>query len=170
VAVRAHRRLPTSLSRLAVTGAFVATTATLVVWNAPAGTPLDVLKPAASRLVLTVGLDQDWRVFAPGPRPYSVGVFARVTRPDGSVGVWRPPDGDPVVGPYRTYRWQKMVERLRGDDHAFLWEDAARFIADEVGGPVERVELVRTWRFVTPPGAEEPRQRVRSYVFYELEL
>jgi hypothetical protein len=112
--------------------------AAVLVSNLPAGRPREELRPAAARDVLPLGLDQDWALFAPDPRGFSVGVYARVTYADGDERRWVPPRGGHLLAPYRTYRWQKYVERLRADDYSSLWEPTARWVADQAGPPAQR--------------------------------
>ncbi|MCA1711077.1 MAG: hypothetical protein LC789_05320 [Actinobacteria bacterium] len=144
--------------------------AAVLVWNLPAGRPREALQPAAGAVVLPVGLDQDWALFAPDPRGFSVGVRANVSYADGRVRVVTPPHNGHLLAPYRTYRWQKYVERLRADDYALLWEPTARWIADAEGPGVTRVELVRTFRDAQIPGTAGPRKKQGEYSFYTLDL
>ena len=144
------------LGRALLTAVMAALMAAVLLWNLPPGAPHDAVRPVAGRLLLPLGLDQDWALFAPEPRGFSVGVYARVTRADGSTLVWVPPHNGVLLTPYRTYRWQKYVERLRGDDYSALWEPTARWVARHVGGPVRRVVLVRTFRDAVLPGATDP--------------
>lgn len=169
------RRVEGSLAgQLVLTALMAVLAAAVVVWNLPAGPAVAPLKPYAARVVQPLGLEQDWAVFAPQPRGFSVGAYAVVHRADGSRTTWRPPSGGALLAPYRDYRWQKYVERLRGDDQRALWDDAARFAAREVAGdggsaPV-RVELVRTFRESVPVGTGEPRRPEQVFVFHELVL
>ena len=144
--------------------------AAVVAWNLPAGRPREALRPAAARVVLPVGLDQDWALFAPDPRGFSVGVYARLSYEGGRTRVVVPPHNGRFVTPYRTYRWQKYVERLRADDYASLWEPTARWLADAYGPGVRRVVLVRTFRDAAVPGSGTPRPARAEYAFYTLDL
>jgi hypothetical protein len=165
------RRLESSvLGRVVLTLVMAALVAAIVVWNAPDGPAIRPLKPLSARVLLPVGLDQDWAVFAPEPRGFTVGVYAVVTRQDGTRVTWRPPAKGLFFAPYRTYRWQKYVERLRADDNAGLWEPAARAIAADVGGGVRRVELVRTFRDSVVPGSNTGRPPTQRFTFYTLTL
>jgi len=155
--------------------AFMAVIVTaLLVWNAPNGPAVAPAKPLAAKIVNLAGIDQDWAVFAPDPRGVTVGVYAVVTRADGSRVLWHPPPKGVVLAPYRTYRWQKYVERLRGDDYSFLWEDAARAIAHQVGGSgpheVRKVVLVRLFQYTVVPGSGGPRPPLQRFAFYTLTL
>src|SRR5690348_18331289 len=94
----------------------VAVLGCVVLWNLPAGRPRQATRPLAERVVLGLGLEQDWALFAPTPRAYSVGVYATLTYADGRVQTWVPPHNGLLVTPYRNYRWQKYDERLRADE------------------------------------------------------
>jgi hypothetical protein len=156
--------------RVVLTALMAVLVAAVLVWNLPAGRPREALRPAAARVVLPVGLDQDWALFAPDPRGFSVGVYARITYDDGRERTWTPPRNGHVLAPYRTYRWQKYVERLRADDYGSLWEPTARWIADEAGPGVTRVVLVRTFRDAVVPGTDEARAPRKEFAFYTLDL
>ena len=148
----------------------VAVLAGIVLWNLPAGRPHDAVEPAVGAAVQAVGLEQDWALFAPDPRAFSVGVHADLTYRDGHVQRWAPPHNGTLLTPYRTYRWQKYVERLRADDNSQLWEPTARWIARQAGGDVVTVTLTRTFRDVVRPGDGTARPARGSYVFYTLDL
>lgn len=142
----------------------------IALWNLPPGRPHDRARQVVGPAVQAVGLEQDWALFAPNPRSFSVGVFADVTFRDGRKQRWQPPHNGLFFTPYGTYRWQKYVERLRADDYAGLWEPTARWIAREVGGDVVKVELTRTFRDAVKPGDGTARPATGSYLFYTLDL
>jgi hypothetical protein len=142
----------------------------IVLWNLPAGRPHDKVRPVVAPVMQAAGLEQDWALFAPEPRSFSVGVFADITFRDGHSERWEPPHNGYLIAPYRTYRWQKYVERLRADDYAGLWEPTARWIARQAGGDVVRVVLTRTFRNVVKPGDSLLRPQTGRYAFYTLEL
>jgi len=144
--------------------------ACIALWNLPPGRPRDEVRPVVGTVVQAVGLEQDWALFAPDPRSFSVGVYATVTHRDGRTERWTPPHGGLVLTPYRTYRWQKYVERLRADDYAGLWEPTARWVAKQTGNDVVRVVLTRTFRDVATPGDGAPRPPTDRYDFYTLDL
>lgn len=148
----------------------VALVGLLVLWNLPAGRSHDAVRPAVGTLVQALGLEQDWALFAPDPRGFSVGVYATVTHRDGRTTRWRPPHNGLLLAPYRTYRWQKYVERLRADDYANLWEPTARWVAAQSGTDVTKVVLTRTFRDVRAPGEPGPAPAPGSYDFYTLTL
>lgn len=101
--------------------------AAMVVQNLPASVVRRDLQTLDNGLH-DVGVDQDWTVFAPDPRPVSIRVDARLTYPDGSTERWRIPHSGALVGAYRDYRWQKWQERVDGDEFKGLWEPTARWL------------------------------------------
>src|SRR5207302_9352191 len=109
-------------------------------------------------------------LFAPDPRSFSVGVFARISYADGHERILVPPHNGHLLAPYRTYRWQKYVERLRADDYKSLWEPTARWIAADAGPGVTKVVLVRTFRDAVTPGSGKKRVARGEYAFYTLDL
>lgn len=164
-------RFEASLAGRALLTVLIAVLAAAVtVWNIPPGKPRDAVRPAAARVLLPIGLDQDWALFAPDPRAFSVGVYARVTYADGRTRILVPPHNGHLLSPYRTYRWQKYVERLRADDFQGLWEPTARWIAREAGAGVRTVVLVRTFRDAVVPGSGVPRGNRGEFAFYTLDL
>jgi hypothetical protein len=144
--------------------------AAVVIWNLPAGKPRDAVRPAAAHVLFPIGLDQDWALFAPDPRTFSVGVYARITYADHRERIWVPPHNGRYVAPYRTYRWQKYVERLRADDYSNLWEPTARWLARDFGPGVTKVVLVRTFRDAVVPGSGANRVPRSEYAFYTMKL
>lgn len=141
----------------------------VLLWNLPAGPVRDDVRPAAGRVLLPLGLDQDWALFAPDPRGFSLGLYARLSYADGSQRVLTLPERGRVLAPYRSYRWQKYAERARADEHGRLWEPTARWFADRGGEGVTRVELVRTFRDSVVPGSREPRPDRREFAFFVLD-
>jgi hypothetical protein len=165
-----HRIERSPAGQVALSALMVLLIVVLLVWNMPRGQAKDALVPAAGTVVQAVGLEQDWGLFAPDPRDASVGVLATVTFRDGRTERWAPPDFGRVLAPYRTYRWQKFVERLRADDYRRMWEPFARWVAREHGPGVRRVVLTRTFRPVRRPGDPARRPPTQRYDFYRLEL
>ena len=144
--------------------------ACIALWNLPPGRPRDRARTVVGPVVLAIGLEQDWALFAPDPRRFGVGVYATVTHRGGRTERWVPPHNGLFLSPYRTYRWQKYVERLRADDYRSLWEPTARWIAEDAGPGVTTVELVRTFREAVVPGSGKPRPAQGEFSFYTLTL
>jgi hypothetical protein len=154
----------------ALTVVMVAVLACVVLWNLPAGRAREATRPLSGTVVQGLGLEQDWALFAPNPRGYSVGVYATITHADGRVQTWVPPHNGLLLTPYRTYRWQKYIERVRADDYAALWEPTARWLARKYGPGVVKVVLTRTFQDAKVPGAKGPRPKLGKYDFYTLDL
>ena len=152
--------------RVLLTLAMAVLAVAVLLWNLPAGRPRDAVRPLAAHVLLPIGLDQDWALFAPEPRAFSVGVFARITYADGTQRLRVPPHNGHLLAPYRNYRWQKYVERLRADDFSALWAPTARWIAEDAGPHVSKVELVRTFHDVVTPGTTDPHQPLGQFTFY----
>lgn len=144
--------------------------AAVLVWNMPGGRAKQALLPTAGAIVQGAGFEQDWGLFAPEPRDSSVGIVATVTYADGRTERWTPPAKGVLLMPYRTYRWQKFVERLRADDYERLWAPFARWVAREHGDDVTGVTLTRTFRPVLVPGDEGPRPARRRFTFHTEDL
>jgi hypothetical protein len=156
--------------RVALTLVMAGLAVAVLLWNLPAGRPRDEVRPAAAHVLFPIGLDQDWALFAPDPRSFSVGAFARITYADGRVRTWAPPHNGHLIAPYRTYRWQKYVERLRADEYANLWEPTAKWIARDAGPGVTKVVLVRTFQDAVTPGSGKDRAEPGEFAFYTLDL
>ena len=159
-----------AFGQVVLSAAMLVVMVSVVLWNLPAGKPHDSVRPLVGPLVQAVGLEQDWALFAPDPRSFGVGVYATVTHRDGRTQRWEPPHNGLLLTPYRTYRWQKYVERLRADDYAGLWEPTARWIAKQAGNDVVKVVLTRTFRDVATPGDGKARPATARYDFYTLDL
>lgn len=144
--------------------------ACIVLWNLPPGRPHDAVRPVAGAVIQGVGLEQDWALFSPDPRSFDVGVYATLTHRGGRISRWVPPHNGHYLAPYRTYRWQKYVERLRADDNSSMWEPTARWVAAQGGKDVVKVVLTRTFRDVVAPGDSKPRPPTGSYDFFTLDL
>lgn len=153
-----------------LTVAGVTLVACVVGWNLPAGRPHDAVHPFAGTVVQVLGLEQDWALFAPDPRSFTVGVYATITYRDGHTERWTPPHNGLFLAPYRTYRWQKYVERLRADDYQGLWEPTARWIARQHGPNVVKVVLTRIFQDAQVPGTKGGRPPAGKYDFYTLVL
>ena len=147
----------------------------IVVTNLPESYLRREALKAARPYLEALGVDQNWRIFAPDPRQTSLQVEARVRYADGSVAFWRPPRGGDLVGAYWDYRWAKWIENVTQDgNRRVLWRPAAEFVAAELrdeGRRPRSVTLVRRWQDLRPPGSDGPdRAPWKSYDFYTLRL
>ena len=167
---RGQRFEQSTVGQVLIGALMVVLIGSIVLWNLPAGRPHDRARRVVGPIVQAVGLEQDWALFAPDPRSFGVAVYATVTFRDGRTQKWVPPHNGLLVTPYRTYRWQKYVERLRADDYANLWEPTARWVARQAGSGVTKVVLTRTFRDVAVPGSGLARPAAGTYDFYTLDL
>jgi hypothetical protein len=105
--------------------------------------------------VNAVGLDQDWALFAPEPRKFTLDLAATVKYADGTSGFWTTPRGGKLLGGYWDYRWLKWTEYAVDEGHKDLWQPAAAFVARDAakpGNPVAKVTLLRRETPNNPPG------------------
>jgi hypothetical protein len=125
-----------------------------------------VLQPVTTAL----GVDQDWRVFAPNPRRTGLRVELQVEWSDGSRSVWSPPHGEPLLGSYRDYRWRKWMENATSDARAaWLLPPAARYVARRTpaqpGARPIRLRAVRYVKPLAPPGEPQPAHWLPSELY-----
>jgi hypothetical protein len=113
-----------------------------------------------------IGYDQDWSVFAPDPRPENLRVYATLTYADGSTAVWRVPKGDPFIGAYRDYRWQKLQERLRANGFETLWATTCRWLVQthlRNGQQPQKVVITRETQPVVPLDQDTPQPKTWTH-------
>jgi hypothetical protein len=118
-----------------------------------------------------LGLDQYWGVFAPNPRNESWAVKARITYSDGTIGTWTKPDGDALVSEYRFHRWVKYQEQLWQRRHRGIWPDFAIWLVRTHDSPARhpvRIELIRRWQHLNPPGSKVTHEPWEEETFYVL--
>jgi hypothetical protein len=145
----------------------------VLVWNLPQDLAVrDRLVPIAQPVVNPLGLNQRWELFSPDPSRTSVEVTAEVVYADGSARTYRFPDGDPLLGALREYRWRKLERRVRLDSRRELWARTAGWIAGryeedaaERGTVVASVTLVRRTAVTPAPGSGAAREWQREEYF-----
>jgi hypothetical protein len=138
--------------------------------NLPESSVEREISRTANRTVRWLGVEQEWGVFAPDPRPTSLGVEGRVTFEDGSTAVWHLPQGGEIVENLRYYRWRKWLERIRSDGYPELYEPTARWIAslyDDQPSDVVRVELVRFFR---TNEIDDPQPPYEEYTYFTYDV
>jgi hypothetical protein len=114
-----------------------------------------------NRFARVLGVEQEWGVFAPDPRPTSLELEARITFEDGSRTTWHLPHGSPIGENLRYYRWRKWLERARSDSYSDIWAPTARWIASlyaDRDSPVAQVQLVRRFHDNVLHGDQPPYQ------------
>lgn len=143
----------------------------LFFWNLPNSElksyGVDAVRPVAQ----AVGLDQNWRVFAPNPRQVALDLYAIAEYEDGTTATWHVPDEtEPFLSPYRTYRWRKWMEHVRLDDKKSLWRPAAQWVARELtvdGREPVKVSLIRRWYDLPAPGSGGEPPPWNEYTYFE---
>jgi hypothetical protein len=148
--------LDTRLGRFSISLIALGFVAFLVIWNMPDSEIRDRLRPQINEAVWAIGIGQDWGVFAPNPVSISYRVEADVFFADGSVERYEFPDGDPLVGAYREFRWRKYESRVRRDENRSRWRPTALWVKEQYPDRlVSRVVLIRRTRDVPEPGSDE---------------
>ena len=173
-----QQRLESSpAGRWLISAFLVATVGGIAVTNLPAGAVQGHLAKVTQPYMNATGLDQRWSMFS-NPRTEILYLEARVEHADGSITVWRPPEGGSLFGSYRDAHWRKFVEHSvpRGNSEAWpqLWEPLARYVASQEtndGSPPVRVTLVKRSAFTLPPDGGRPsRTPFREEAYYTLRL
>jgi hypothetical protein len=157
----------TPMGKGVITVAILALLATLAYTNLPASAVRAGLEHGFGPAAESLGLNQDWSLFAPDPARRSSWLVAEVELTDGTVRTWRPPDnGEGLWSPYRGYRWRKWSDAvIRHRNRPGMLPSAARFAAGQVTGGDERVAVVRL--IVVRDDPEHPRRPLERDLLYE---
>jgi hypothetical protein len=146
----------------------------IAVINLPASYLRTKVLKGTGAYVDALGLDQNWLVFAPNPRSYSIAISAVVTFAGGHTTVWRPPLDGALVGTYRDYRWRKWEENVTVPANGpVLWRSAALWAAAHVpptGRPVTEVQLIEQFANNNPPGVTPSRGPEQHKTLYVLKV
>lgn len=152
-----QERIETSPYGRAIISAFIAfTLIAMLVSNLPSSELKDESTPMVESFLDVTGLSQNWNLFAPDPRNSTLRLAARMTYPDGTTVEWHQPQSDPIVGPYRLYRWRKFANNILSDRRAGLWPDFAAWLARnnrrDGAQPIE-VVILRQFHYAPEPGS-----------------
>lgn len=120
----------------------LAISAGLIAWNIPRSDIRSDIRDRLEAPVNLAGLNQGWEVFAPNPPRTHVVMTARVTYDDGSTANFGFPEGEPVLGAFREYRWRKWERRLRLSRNSGFRAQSTDWIAREMEEPDKRVTEV----------------------------
>jgi hypothetical protein len=146
----------------------------ILVWSFPIDLrSLRKIKRVIAPYMVWSGLSQEWALFAPEPLGINAYLDAQITYRDGQKKVWKFPIPQDF-GYYRRYfmdrdlKWSS--DNLRADSNAFLWPDAARYVArlnNQPNNPPVTVALVRHWSFIAPPlsGKSEPWNQYTFFTY-----
>ena len=125
-----------------------------------------VARPFTSAL----GLDQNWGVFAPDPRPATISMRARIEYADGTAEWWDLPEGGALVGEYWDYRWRKWLEYIINPGfRPILFRPLAVWLArnhDSFGHRPVRVTFVARWYDLQSPGQKPFKSDLRETAYY----
>jgi hypothetical protein len=171
-----QEKIESSPEGRAVISVFVVLTIVcLVLWNLPDSGLRKKTFSFFWPYVNTLGVEQNWGVFAPDPRRQTIDPYARVTMSDGSQTTYRMPSGDPVVGGYWDYRWRKWTEYVtQGSRTIQLAQPAAIWLARHHVSHGRRpllVQFVRLWYELRPPGHRiHGPPRWHEYAYYDLSI
>lgn len=128
-----------------------------VAWNLPASylkrSLIEPLRPVAE----STGLQQKWSMYAPDPLSARETVEVRVTMTGQGDKTWTFQPGDPVIGSFRWYHWQKLKEQLIRKPEAT--PEFARWVVSELTAPGDRpehVEVLLLSEALRPPGDDRP--------------
>jgi hypothetical protein len=125
------------------------------------------------RYMVFSGLYQGWDMFAPKPMSLNTYLQAEITYRSGRTRLWRfprPQDAGYVQRMFLERQRKWASERLRVDENAALWPDAARYVARLNGDPNDppaSVTLIRYWSEIAPPksGKPEPWQHDSFFTY-----
>lgn len=159
------------MGRALISGVILFVLAVFIADNVPASAIRSQLHQVVQPVRDLSGLDQNWGVFAPNPRRETWHVRARITYSDGTVGTWTKPNGDAFIGEYRFHRWVKYQEQVFQRRNRALWPDLAIWLVRTHDGPGRhpvRVELIRRWQPMNPPGSSVTHEPWQEKTFYVL--
>jgi hypothetical protein len=138
-----------------------------VVWCLPGSILKRKLEPVVSPVAITVGLDQYWGVFAPNPPRQVETIEVHVMFPDGRDLLSRvAPRGEPLIGQYSWYHWQKLKENLVRNPG--LRPSFCRWVARQVAGSgsaPNRVVMVLRTVTLPPPGTAVAAQTSATVLY-----
>ena len=133
------------------------------------------LRTRTSPYASALGLRQDWMMFAPNPMRVNTYIDAEITYRNGRKRIWTFPQMQQLgyVERYSKERYRKFAnENLWIKDDAFIWPDAARYIARlnrDPANPPQTVKLVHYRCFIPSaprPGDQAEQERWERDVFY----
>jgi hypothetical protein len=128
-----------------------------VAWNLPDSylkrSLVEIFRPVAE----STGLQQKWSMYAPDPISVLETLEVRVTFASGGPRTWTFRRGDPVIGSFTWYHWQKFKEQLIRNRDAV--PEFAQWAVRQLTAPGDRPEhvevLVRS-EPLRPPGDDRP--------------
>ncbi len=140
-----------------------------VVWSMPDAALKRLVTPGLQPVASAVGLEQDWRMYAPEPLQRREYVEVRVTMTDGAQRVWTNPRSDGVVSEFAWYRWQKLKENLVRVPE--IRAGVAHWVVEQFARPKERaarVQMSLRTESLPAPGTNSPRTTGSELLYDEI--
>lgn len=167
-----QERLESSVAGEAVVSGIVVMVMLIgVVWALPDSAIQRGIAPSVRPAALALGLDQNWRVFAPNPPRSATAIEVNVrVRGEATPRTWRPPHGNGIYGQYSWYRWQKLKESVLNPASGLDRSAFAHWVVREITGPNDYptyVEVIERTHTLPPPGSSADAQRSRQLVYSE---
>jgi hypothetical protein len=128
-----------------------------VVWNLPDAEIKRRLQPVLQPIASAAGLEQVWQMYAPEPIRRREAVDVVVTMADRSQRTWTYRRGDPVLGPFAWYHWQKLKEQMAREEA--IRASVVHWVVRGLAGPSERavrVQMLLRTEVLPPPGDAGP--------------
>lgn len=123
------------------------------------------------------GLWQDFCVFVPNPKDYNVHLTANVHFKGGQIMEYKFPNpaDDNQFKRMTTERYRKWVhDNVNAPVYKVWWPDTCKWIARkykmDAANPPIKVELIRHWTDILPPGSPSPVGPSHVLNFYTYEL
>lgn len=141
-------------------------------WDLPRDLPARKALDRVHRPFVWLGLWHSWAMFAPEPLHVNRRLKAVLTCDDGSLDEWRP------IEPRRSnwlldllwFRHFKFQFSVLSGSNRCLWQPLCDWLIRQAaadGHRIVRVQLVREYQIVQPPGSEFPLTGWRSVVIHE---
>ena len=116
--------------RLGAVNALIAAIVLFVVIDASSNS-IPALHALVQPVVQSVGLRQQWTLFAPDPDSVNTRLRAEITYRDGQTAVWQSPDWSSMPGwqRWKGFRHWEFMDHLSGQEDEPVWPGWARHLA-----------------------------------------
>lgn len=159
---------PSRIRETAISLVIVVFLAIGVMWNMPASAIKRAVAPILEPIGLSVGLDQNWSLFAPTPPERQENVEVHVAMASGTDKVWTLPRSNQIFGVPFTHRWRKLKETLLTEPE--IRADFAHWVVRELTPPGDRavhVEMLLHSEDIPAPGVKEQGQTAVKSLYRE---
>jgi hypothetical protein len=159
---------PSRIRETAISAMIVVVLAVGVLWALPASAIKSAVSPVLEPIGLSLGLDQNWALFAPTPPRRQEDVEVHVAMASGTEKVWTLPKRNQIFGTPYTHRWRKFKESLLTQPQ--IRSDFAHWVVREFTGPNDRpvrVEMLLRTEDLLPPGVSGQGQTAVQTLYSE---